>query len=80
MLTFHQVNELEAILADVPLSTPIYLDSHLAEGVQGEEYAKTLYQRGYKILYLVTGYPKEHFPPMPWITKILGKKPEFYPC
>lgn len=75
---FNHVSELEAVLIKFPHGTPIYLDSHLSNNVKGEEYAKLLYERGFKTIYLVTGYPPEHFPPMPWITKILGKKPEFF--
>lgn len=54
-------------------ATTIYIDSTLNDGVKGEEWAKKLFEKGFKNLYLATGYSAESFPPMPWIKGIIGK-------
>ena len=41
--------------------------------IASEEFAKELQGRGFENIYLCTGHPEEHFPPMPWIKKIVGK-------
>ena len=52
---------------------PIYIDSDLHEAITGEEFAKELYDLGFKNLYLITGYDVDAFGKMPWIKKILSK-------
>lgn len=54
---------------------PIYLDSHLGNGVKGEDIAKDLAAMGFNNLYLTTGYIPGSLPPMPWIKQIVGKEP-----
>lgn len=56
------------------LSTPIYVDSKLGDGVIGEEFAKELHEQGFQNLYLATGRQPESLPPMPWIKEVDGKK------
>ncbi|MFC1522858.1 sensor histidine kinase [Elusimicrobiota bacterium] len=57
------------------LSTPIYLDSELGEGVKGEDIAKELHDKGFTNLYLETGHPPEAFAHATWIKKVVGKEP-----
>lgn len=52
---------------------PIYIDSDLHEAITGEEFAKELYDLGFKNLYLITGYDVSEFGEMPWIKKVLSK-------
>lgn len=52
---------------------PIYIDSDLHEVLTGEEFAKELYDLGFKNLYLITGYDVGAFGKMPWIKKVLSK-------
>lgn len=57
--------------------TKIFIDSNLGpNSVRGEEFASDLYQRGYKNLFLATGYPKEEFSQYPWLS-IIGKSCPF---
>jgi signal transduction histidine kinase len=77
MALFKSAEEAEASIMAYDTSTPIYIDSTLGNGVKGEDYAKTLYERGFHELYLATGYDPDHFSPMPWIKKIVGKRPPF---
>lgn len=57
--------------------TPIYIDSNLGEQTKGEEYAKKLYDQGFKELYITTGYQRYSFNEMPWIKSVLGKDVPF---
>ena len=65
----------EFMSACVPLDCQVYIDSDLGGGVQGEEFAKRLFDAGYKTIILATGHEPESFPPMPWISGIIGKDP-----
>lgn len=75
LLTFQSIAEVEASLAWLDKSKPIYLDCELGGAIKGDVYAKQLYERGFTTLYLVTGHPKSHFGDMPWIKDILSKTP-----
>ncbi len=77
LLTCASIAEFEKAVACIDIATPIYIDSDLGAGVRGEEYAKKLYERGFKTIYLTSGYPPEHFAPMPWIRAVVGKSPPF---
>lgn len=76
LLCFYSVAEFFERLPSVAKDTCIYIDSDLApEQLKGEEIAKDLFERGYRNLFLCTGYPASRFPRMPWIKEILGKEP-----
>lgn len=72
--------EIEAQLEKINHSTPIYIDSNLTVGPNGETFSKILSEKGFTELYLTTGYPKSAYPQnwrtlMPWVRDILGKAP-----
>ena len=69
------LNQLDAL----PTNTKFYIDSDLGDGLLGEDVCQQLSQQGFSEIYLCTGYPAEHFKPMPWIKAIVGKHPPFYP-
>lgn len=53
--------------------TKIYIDSNLGPGsIKGEEFALELHQKGYRELFLATGYSKDEFTNYPWLS-IEGK-------
>ncbi|MBF0104293.1 MAG: hypothetical protein HQM16_03090 [Deltaproteobacteria bacterium] len=58
--------------------TPVYIDSSLGGDVKGEDVSKDIYALGFKTSYLATGFKKDHFPEMPWITDVVGKRPPFF--
>ena len=64
-------------ISGVSKDTPIYIDSNLGETIKGEEYAKKLYDQGYKELYITTGYQRYSFNEMPWIKAVIGKDVPF---
>ena len=63
---------------DFNISTPVYIDSNLKNGIKGEDIAKRLYEEfGFRNIYLCTGYDPSSFPSMYWIKAIIGKDPYF---
>lgn len=74
---FNRSSEFTKVIHTFKKDTPIYIDSSLAEEIRGEDFAKGLYDQGFSELYLATGYDADHFKPMPWIKKIVGKNPPF---
>lgn len=75
--TFHDPREFEQVIGTISKESKIYIDSMLADGLRGEDFAKTLFDRGYHNLYLATGHSKSHFPPMSWIREVVDKSPQF---
>lgn len=74
---FNLVADFEEALPAIELTTPIYIDSELGDGLRGEIYAREIFERGFKILYLATGYEASKFGELPWITAIVGKDAPF---
>ena len=73
-------NSVHAFRADInkfDLSTPIYVDSDLNDELKGEDFAKELYEYGFKCIYLSTGHPPDNFPKMFWIKEVVSKMPPF---
>jgi hypothetical protein len=70
--------QLESKLDQLAVETPFFLDRDLGEGKPtGEVVAKNLYDKGFKNLYLCTGYRKEDLPEIPWIKDVLLKNVNF---
>lgn len=67
--------ELEQAMARISLTTPIFIDSNLAGGVRGEDVAARLHQRGYKRIFMQTGYDEAIFQDLPGLSGVLGKDP-----
>ena len=59
------------------LATPVYIDSDLKDVMNGQDFAKELYEYGFKNIYLATGHPPNKFPKMFWIKEVVGKMPPF---
>ncbi|MDO8630356.1 MAG: hypothetical protein Q7R41_07670 [Phycisphaerales bacterium] len=64
-----------AELAGIPMDTPIYIDSNLADGIRGEDVAEKLHRMGYTNIRLETGHEPSYFPPMAHIREVVGKNP-----
>ena len=75
LLAFRDPKEFLAAVEHLPKDTPIYLDSHLAKGLRGEDIARDLHAKGFSNLFLATGHSPESLPPLPWIKKVVGKEP-----
>lgn len=77
ILSFASFIQFKAAIPSIDHATPIYIDSELGTDKKGEEYAKELFDIGFKEIYLVTGHPASHFKEMPWIKAIVDKIPHF---
>ena len=73
--SFSNVDDFLAKCADFGSDTPIYLDSHLGNGVRGETLARAIHAQGFSKIYLVTGFSKKDFAPTPEIRGIMDKNP-----
>ncbi len=56
--------------------TPLYIDSELGGGVEGEEIAKDLRGKGFFNITMTTGHDHEKFAHLTWL-KVIGKEPPF---
>jgi hypothetical protein len=54
---------------------PIYIDSSLKNGVKGEDLAEKLHRSGFVKIFLATGYEKERFAHLSFLSGVLGKEP-----
>jgi len=77
ILSFNNFFDAEKAIQGFERSTPIYIDSDLGDELPGEEYAKILYDQGFRQIYLTTGYEPSSFKSMYWIKGIVGKTPAF---
>jgi len=69
LLTLESPRKFEAHAEKInPETTKIYIDSSLGENeMKGEDFASLLHEKGYKHLYIATGYEKERFAHLPWL-------------
>lgn len=78
IITFNNTNVLMKHIGLIDKNTPIYLDFNLDKDyISDKKATKELYNKGYKKLYITTGYDLSNIPKSPWITEIIGKKPPF---
>ncbi len=78
LLALSTTSEFQDYQKQVTPQTKFYIDSNLGENEEkGEVFAKKLYEKGYRNLYLATGYQKENFPEMPWIKEVVEKSIPF---
>ena len=78
ILSVGELSTLESNLSNIDLETPFFLDRDLGEDLpKGEDIAKDLFEKGFKNLYLCTGYRKEDLQEFPWIKEILPKNVDF---
>ncbi|MBL6991008.1 MAG: hypothetical protein ISR65_14580 [Bacteriovoracaceae bacterium] len=67
--------ELLQSLSTISKDSTFYIDSSLENGLKGEDIAKKLFDKGYKNLYLATGYEPEDFLHLSYIKGVIGKEP-----
>lgn len=58
-------------------SCEIYIDSNLGTKEKGEDAAQLLYMRGFRKIFLATGYANFEKKEYPWIVGVVGKNPNF---
>ncbi|MFA5583921.1 MAG: hypothetical protein WDA09_06875 [Bacteriovoracaceae bacterium] len=64
---FFSVDEFLAVADKYPKETMIYIDSNLGTEVLGEEDSKRIAERGYKNIFLSSGYTDISLEKYPWI-------------
>jgi signal transduction histidine kinase len=74
VLTYESVVEFFKHAREIPLTTPIYIDSMLSDGVIGEVESEKIYDVGFKTIYLSSSRPTSNECP-PWIKKFVSKTP-----
>lgn len=63
--------------ASLPFETNVYVDSSLAGGVLGELEAEKIFLKGYKKIFLATGFNDLNLKSYPWLSGISNKSPPF---
>jgi signal transduction histidine kinase len=77
LLTFESSDQLMEGLSEIAEETTFYIDSNLGQQTKGEDVARGLFERGFKNLYLATGYDPLDFAHVTWIKGIVGKDAPF---
>jgi signal transduction histidine kinase len=67
--------ELKDQLVKLKKDSDIYIDSFLGNGIKGEDIALDLHLRGYKNIYITSGYEKNHFQHLTFLKGIKDKSP-----
>lgn len=57
--------------------TPIYIDSDLGRGVKGESFVPAIAERGFKTIYIATGYEASAIPLSNATKGVVGKEPRY---
>ncbi|MBF0104824.1 MAG: HAMP domain-containing histidine kinase [Deltaproteobacteria bacterium] len=77
IMTFAHPKQFYDIIDTIDRATPLYVDSCIGDAIKGEEIAKDFRERGFSHIYLATGFKKDDFGEMPWITDVVGKTPPY---
>lgn len=75
LLTCATMQEFLARQAEIDRATVLFIDSDLRDELPGERFAWSLFDAGFRRIYLATGFDPERFPPMPWLRGVIGKDP-----
>lgn len=77
ILTFNTLEAFKAKMDELDKALPIYIDSDLKSTMRGEEFAKYLYEAGFKTIYLATGFEVQSIQDKPWLKGVVNKEPPF---
>lgn len=72
--TYDSAESFEADLPRIKIESEIYIDRDLPNGIKGEEYAKRLFDKGFRNIVLATGHERDFFGELPHVKKIMGKE------
>ncbi|MBI3535822.1 MAG: hypothetical protein HY072_10110, partial [Deltaproteobacteria bacterium] len=56
-------------------NTPIYVDVNLGNGISGEDVAKKICERGFKNIFLATGYEPGRYQHLSFLNGVVSKNP-----
>jgi FixJ family two-component response regulator len=74
---YQKPQELFAESATLDRSTPVYVDAHLADEVNGIEIARCLFDAGFQKVYVATGGVKNVDAELYGLSGVVGKEPPF---
>ncbi len=74
---FFSVSDFIENSSQFPLESKIYIDSDLGKDLRGEILSKSIFDLGYKNLFMATGFSELDFDKPSWIKEVLGKNPPF---
>jgi len=71
------ISDFESDIDRINKRSHIYIDSNLSGNLRGEVYAKQLVEKGFKKVFLTTGFEWGDFKDMHWLSGVIGKSPPF---
>lgn len=77
LYTFNHLSDFERVEKYFSRTTPIYIDSNLADGVKGEVASEEYSKRGFTDICLATGDARVNISGKPWIKAVVDKSPPF---
>ena len=75
--TYFTVDEFLDSCECLSKQTEIFIDSNLADGKRGEIESEKIFNAGFEVLFLSTGYNSEDIQCPVWIKGVTGKRPNF---
>ncbi|GEM_PF-2397814 len=75
LLAIADPHEFWSYLGNIKQSTPVYIDSNLGNNLKGEVFAKSIYERGFKNIFLTTGFDPTEFSHLNYLKGVIGKTP-----
>ena len=75
ILTFNSARQFNESSGAIPVSSLIFVDQNLSDGVDGVAVSRDLFTNGFRELYLCTSHHPEQFKSLSWIKGVVGKIP-----
>jgi hypothetical protein len=76
LMTFSSTRTFKEYQSNFSKNIKIYIDSNFGEGEpKGEDFAKELHDKGFKHIYMATGYDAEMFSNFTFLKGVVGKEP-----
>ena len=73
LISYQDVDKFLAEINNYDFQTPLYIDSNLGKGIQGEVIAKKAYDMGFQNIYIASGMPSSNFSHLTFIKGVTGK-------
>jgi signal transduction histidine kinase len=73
---FSSIDELKSVADIISREVPIFLDSHLGDGMRGQDFAPKLRKMGFKRIYITTNYADLHGAELPDVNAVIEKSCE----
>lgn len=74
---FTEISKFLNFIKTISKDSSIYIDYSLKNDIKGTDLAEEVFQKGFKNIYIATGYEPDYFALPHYITKVVGKEPQF---